>query len=571
MVSQGVWGDYYLWYNNTSNSQVWDVQQSGNYIYQKSAAGTGPVSNVYTWSSISLKQYENYFYFSTSSDQTPSSLQSLSKANCTSGTDYSASFYNSSIGNCCSGRGEYTYVMINAKNACTVTVTLNTSTHKIEFIPACDQASNPVVTTGTTITVDDGTATVVGSSITDYASKGITECGVYFGTSQGNAVKNTATKALSYNTTISSVGGQGSATMVESTTYHYRAFATNCHGTGYGSWQTYTYSTASSNVPVVRIGKQIKQSSGAVSVSGYVATTGGENVTAVTVYYSNNSGFRNSGDQKSAKQDFSISSISCNNTVIPYQVLTAAQVSQIVSKGEKLYVRIRAVNSNGISDYSDIVSIVYDYNQFAVNTPIDENVTACEGDHQFKFTGDGGMFNPAPDDNGWEVQFDNGGGESAKDEFSLSGDYMIWTGVSKYNDGTHSGVHSYYFTAKKNGYENAHATANLNLSATPSDVTVTVKKSGTAVTEPLEAEPWTLITLTATRSDDPTTGVIWSVPESVLITTNGTGSTAEIKGTIASNNAYTITARAKNINCGASPETKVSIYILNEEEPCTAP
>lgn len=451
-----------------------------------------------------------------------------------------------------------------------ITITIETSTtpYTVSATLACSQASDPVVTTGTTITVDEGTATVVGSSITDYASKGITECGVWFGTSEGNIVKNTATKGSPYNTTISSVGGQASATMVEGATYHYKAFATNCHGTSYGSWQTYTYSTASSNVPVVRIGKQIKQSSGVVSVSGYVATTGGANVTAVTVYYSNNSGFRNSGEQKADKQDFSISAISCNNTVIPYQALTAAQVSQIVSKGEKLYVRIKAVNSNGISDYSDIVSIVYDYNQFAVNTPIDENVTACEGDHQFKFTGDGGMFNPAPDDNSWEVQFDDGDGDNAKDEFERSGDYMIWTGVSKYNDGTHSGVHSYYFTAKKNGYENANATANLNLSAIAlSDVTVTVSDENGEVVESVSLQPWTLKTLTAVR-DDGEDGIIWNVPDEILITVEDDGATAKIKGTKVG--TYYITVRAGNDTCGKSPEVSIPITVSPEPE-CIVP
>lgn len=568
-ISQEMWGDYYLWYNNKENDQNYSKTE----YFGPSGAGSGPVSDVYTWTDIDLRQYDNYFYFSTTAST--AGLQSLGEANCSSDVDYSAYFNGSSIGTCCGGES-YTYVRISAKNACTVTVRLNTSSQKVEFIPACEEASNPSgISSGTTVTVEDGIATVVGSGILDYSSdtQGITECGVYWGTSEVGAVKYTATAGGSYNTEI------GGVTLVDQTTYHYQAFATNCHGTGYGEWITYKYDLTPTYVPVVRIGKRIKQDyvkvgdemvgTGDVSVSGYVAKIGCANVTSVSVYYANNSGFRNSGELKAVKQDFALASpITENNSVIPYQTLTAAQVSQIVSKGETLYVRIKVTNAEGsTSDYSDIVSLVNAYDQFDVNTPVEESVTACEGEHQFKFTGDGGMFNPAPDD--WSV-VESTSGDDAKSEFTLVGNDMVWTGVTKYNDGTHSGEHSYIFTAKKSGYANADATATLSLSAISLSATVTVTdKDDNPISSAISAEPWTLITLKAVRSDAPTTGVIWDAPADLLLNPSSSGGVVDIKGTTSSTTAYTITARAQNGTCGASPETKVQIYILNEEEPCT--
>lgn len=334
--------------------------------------------------------------------------------------------------------------------------------------------------------------------------------------------------------------------------------------------------TPSSDAPIVRIGKQLKEitaegaNKGKVRVSGYVASTNCSNITKITVYYANNSAFRNQGNNKAYSFEHTLATpVTANNNVTEDILLTQAQVAQVVGKGETLYVRITATNAAGeTSAYSDMVSLTYNYDQFVVAQPFTQSVKACKGEHQFKWTGEDGLFNPRPGN--YTVKFNNSSGDDASSEFEIDGDYMVWKGAKKYSyndDSQHA--HVYYFTASKNEYSPANATVTLNLKAEElSGETVTIKDgAGSVEVTDVSVEPWTLLKLTATKTGG--TAIEWSAPEELLMTVEDSGSAVYIKGTQASGVAYTVTARPVTSTCGASTPTEVKIKVDVVAETCT--
>lgn len=114
-------------------------------------------------------------------------------------------------------------------------------------------------------------------------------------------------------------------------------------------------------VPVVRIGKKIKEESNYdVTVSGYIAeNVGCTNITKFTIYYANNPTFTNEGDNKASYKDHSITPSASANILYDDLTITASELRRVVTNGETLYVKITATNGVGASDYSDIVSLTY--------------------------------------------------------------------------------------------------------------------------------------------------------------------------------------------------------------------
>lgn len=336
-----------------------------------------------------------------------------------------------------------------------------------------------------------------------------------------------------------------------------------------------TYGPASgSGAPTVRIGEKVAVvAGGAVDVSAYVHYPDCDMpVNEITVYYSNNSGFRNQDDLIAKERTFSFGSSEYpgNNDVTTLQLL-AAQVVGVVSKGQTLYLRLKARNTDGTySDYSDVVSLIYNYSSI-VPRNISESVTACNGSHRFKWTGEDGMFNPAPDPNGWSAKYNNASGADVPEgEFTLDGEYMIWD-VSNYDDNDDDTPHLYtfYFTATKEGYTGANATLNMSLSAEKTDATVVIKQSGTEVTT-ISANPWHEVALTATRSDSGT-GIEWTYPSTLIVDISNNGGNAKIKGTETTSSSLEVTARAVTATCGRSEPATLWVDINKIEEPCTQP
>lgn len=339
---------------------------------------------------------------------------------------------------------------------------------------------------------------------------------------------------------------------------------------------TLTVVTAYSG-PIVRIGKQLKElteggDKGKVRVNGYVAATNCSDVTKITVYYSNNSSFRNKDNNKAYSYEHTLATrVTANNNVTENINLTQAQVAQVVGKGETLYVRITATNAaDETSAYSDVVSLVYNNDQFVVEQPFSQSVKACKGEHKFKWTGEDGLFNPRPSN--YTVKFNNSSGDDASSEFDIDGDYMVWTGATKYSyddDGEHA--HVYYFTATKeeSRYTPANATITLNLKAQKLvNEMVTIKDgAGSAEVTDVSVEPWTLLKLTATKTGG--SAIEWKAPEGLLMTVEDDGATVYIKGTQASGVAYTVTARPVTATCGASTPTEVKIKVDVVAETCT--
>lgn len=329
------------------------------------------------------------------------------------------------------------------------------------------------------------------------------------------------------------------------------------------------------STPVARIGKKLTEvtaegaTQGYVRVSAYIAATGCADVDRVKIFYANNGSFRNGEGYYSASVEKTLAeAVDANNQCAEDLYLTASEVSAVVGKGETLYVRVKAINEDDVSSpYSDVAKLTYQYNKFIASNQTIADATACAGHHEFKWTGEGGMFNPVPD--GYTVKYNNSSGDDASSEFTLVGDKMVWSDLSKYDDDASSEVHTYYFTASKEGYTSTSATATFTLTATALEgVTVTILENGDPVTEVISADPWVEKTFTATRSDS-NSGILWECPENSTLKVSDNGATAVFKGEVPSSTPYVIKARAANENCGRSEKTEASIMVDAITETCS--
>lgn len=585
-ASSSAWATYYLYTGTNTTVSGWSTTP---------ACSSSSLSFTISDASM-LSPGLHYFGVNTNDSGINTSNQifiswcsSFSGANiATNESAPSAKKLSSGVDNCVYGVGYYTLTA--TVSGLTITLaegqynegTCGTSfkQHSYSIVESGCSNTTPSVTNGT-ISVSGTTATILASDVTsagtnsDCSTPTVTSRGVHFTTNQSanpmpTYYPSVTTGTGEYNTVISDL-------TLTANTYYYRSFATNAHGTRTTDWSEYTFVPAQ-RPPSVRIGKKLKEvttsgaTQGNVDVSAYIAATGCANVTKIRVFYSNNSAFRDDEEYRSASFEKTLATpITTNNNRCDDELsITKAQVLGVVSKGETLYVRLKAVNANGLSSaYSDVAKLTYQYDQFIIE---DQTITAtaCEGQHQFKWTGDGGMFNPVPD--GFEVRYDNAEGKVASSEFSLVGDYMVWTGVTAYDDNEDASPveHVYYFTADKEGYDNVSATATFNLSAQKlDDVTVTINEGVVDVTDAtIGVEPWELIELTATRSDVGT-DIEWTAPEDISLTVSNNGANASVKGKKASESVYQVSVRALNSTCGRSPVSVVNIKVDGIQETCT--
>lgn len=330
----------------------------------------------------------------------------------------------------------------------------------------------------------------------------------------------------------------------------------------------------SRSVPVVRIGKKLTEvteageSQGNVRVSGYIASRGNcTNVNSITIYYANNGSFRTGDEYKSASTTISGLAINSNNTLTQDFYLTKAQVASVVGKGETLYVRLKATNTGFESAYSDVAKLEYQYDKFVAVDKAINPATACPGEHEFQWTGENGMFNPAP--TGFTVRLNNAEGKLLPAAmFKIVGDKMVWDDLTGYDEDSEGRVCTFYFTASKEGYTPTSATATFTLTAVApeEDVTVTVSYGGSPVSGTIIAEPWEAKTFAATRSDGGS-GIVWTNPDNSTLTVSGNGASATFKGKEAGK-SYEITARAANASCGKSDVTTVNIEVSVIEQTC---
>ncbi len=146
-------------------------------------------------------------------------------------------------------------------------------------------AANPTVTTGSAGSITNNSA-VLGGTITYTGTTDITASGIKYYTSEANCTSNASASTVSTSPTETTTTGYSvSATgLSASTTYYYKAFATNGSGTGYGSCNSFTTSAAvTETVPVVRWGVAPSIDNQNLVTSAYVAKHGCNSSTNKTV------------------------------------------------------------------------------------------------------------------------------------------------------------------------------------------------------------------------------------------------------------------------------------------------
>ncbi len=334
---------------------------------------------------------------------------------------------------------------------------------------------------------------------------------------------------------------------------------------------TVTYGTLSSYVPVARIGNKIKMDGADVAVSGYVTSEKCYDVDEIVVYYSNNSAFRTEGSMVAKSKSFTPEAPDTEFALneVHELILPAEDVETIVGNGETLYVRIKAHNEEGYSAYSDVVSLVYENNNFEASSVSITPSDACDGNHEFTWSN---MFLPTP--TSYAVIDD--GGNNAMSEFTLTDDgKMVWNVIESIDeDGTINikpdGTYTFTFTAKRNGYTSADAVLTIYFATTGTEDSITgIEFNSEGVkTEDGSLTPWETASLGATESSSAIEKIGWTVsPESdnyVLTPTEGTS----VKFKAKTAGTYTVTARGLTSTCGSSVSKKIELTVNNDSEPC---
>ncbi|MES2655985.1 MAG: T9SS type A sorting domain-containing protein [Bacteroidota bacterium] len=146
----------------------------------------------------------------------------------------------------------------------------------------------PTVVTGTKSGITTNFATI-GGNITNNGGAGITASGVVFSTTPtptlgGFGVVDSATSPLatSGSFTVNLTG------LTNSTTYYYRAYATNPVGTSYGADSTFTTNSSAVAPTILKIAATNVSDSGA-NIGGNITSDGGSPVTASGVVYATTS------------------------------------------------------------------------------------------------------------------------------------------------------------------------------------------------------------------------------------------------------------------------------------------
>lgn len=237
-VSSGAWATYYL-YHWTSDSDVC----SGNITSIGASGSTVTLDNSNNF--IGVSETENDYYTNTKN------MSGTSKYD----PNNIVSNFNGYQGRGCWGgsdahQGNFQFVNIQLYSTQTVILSYDGSTMTIT--PDCSESELTVTTpANSNVTIRDNVITVAGSTVSGYSAIGaVTACGIEIGTSEGDVVKNPTSASATFSTVINTgIGGQASTTPVYGTTYHYRAYATNCLGTYYGSWATFSPARCSLDAP----------------------------------------------------------------------------------------------------------------------------------------------------------------------------------------------------------------------------------------------------------------------------------------------------------------------------------
>ena len=333
--------------------------------------------------------------------------------------------------------------------------------------------------------------------------------------------------------------------------------------TSAGTLTVVTAAISSSRTPTVRIGAMpsISDSDCGITANAYFAQRGCENIDLITLYYSNNLSFRVDGSNKTLSVEKSVSSPTINTSA--EVTLTSAQVSEVVSPGDMLYLRFTAHNSNGTSSYSDILPITYTCSKF-ITQDLSVDFTACPSAHQFDWSE---MFiSPAPTT--WDVTLS---GSDAKSDFTLSSDgTMTWN-----TDGKDQTSYTYTFTAHADGY--ADATATLTVSYTVPSGSVTGSITGVTASPETTAEsptkPYTEVALTAEGTTGNIELIDWTVTPATAEIYSQSGNTLPATASFkaqsrTSKTTYTVTATGYTSTCASVSESTTVVVAPDVTEDC---
>lgn len=338
-----------------------------------------------------------------------------------------------------------------------------------------------------------------------------------------------------------------------------------------------TYGEPGEDIPIIRIGEEIKQETNQdVTVSAYITEGKCVDVDEIVIYYANNSGFRNSGSMLAAEKSIAYDTPISSFPVLENLTLLKREVAAIVAHGETLYVRLRAHNENGYSAYSDVVSLLYMNEKFISTSVTILDGTACDGRHDFDWST---MFVPTPTT--YTVVDEDG--DDASSEFTLDANgRMVWNVIESIKNGTvnikPSDTYTYTFTPYRSGYDSDDAEATFTITLytdeTAGEISgIFLNGSAAAVEKDGNLNPWDSATLGAGIPSPDAKGIEkigWSVsPESdnyILTIIEEDGTEALFKGRLAG--TYNITARGLTTTCGSSKYKQIDLTVNNDSEPC---
>lgn len=143
----------------------------------------------------------------------------------------------------------------------------------------CHILKKPIVKTQGATDIGKDVATLNGN-ITDNGGDKIIECGFYYGTSENTEIK----KSLGDNSL--SALKLVLTNLKESTTYYYKAYATNSKGTAYG--EVMSFKTLSENALTVETKSATDITTKSATLNGTVLDRGSSNITEYGFYYGTN-------------------------------------------------------------------------------------------------------------------------------------------------------------------------------------------------------------------------------------------------------------------------------------------
>lgn len=185
----------------------------------------------------------------------------------------------------------------------------------------------PIVKTQGSTDIGKDVATLNGN-ITDNGGDKIIECGFYYGTSENTEIK----KSLGDNSL--SALKLVLTNLKESTTYYYKAYATNSKGTAYG--EVMSFKTLSENALTVETKSATDITTKSATLNGTVLDRGSSNITEYGFYYGTN---ENTTNKK--KLENSMDELKLNLTEL--------------AEGTTYYYKAYATNSKGTS-YGEVLN-----------------------------------------------------------------------------------------------------------------------------------------------------------------------------------------------------------------------